>query len=210
MNKILSFLACLAMGNCTLMAAFPDPAFELTEYTVQAKDNTCQNKHLKFAGIPIDGTLQEFGEQMKKKQYKLLYEDKELSIYRGPHAGRKNCLIYVYAHPENGNVYMVGVNFGAQKDWDKLKYRYLQLKSRMTEIFGEPVLCTEVFHTSESPKTKEQKMECVRQDLVEYVSGFRTSNGLISVKMVHSPRVDKETATVMLYYTDRVNCVDKW
>ena len=203
-------VTCLLLSCCTSVTVFAQSqtSDSLTPPITAGSDyQDSREKHLKFAGIPIDGPLEAFGERMKKKRYKLLYEDKELLIFRGPHAGKKDCLIYAYAHPDHGQVYMVGVNFGAQARWDKLKYRYLRLKMKMTEMFGEPVLCTEIFHAPQSPRTDSEKMECVRQDKVEYVSGFRTSNGLISVKIVHSPDVDPQTAAVMLYYTDRVNCV---
>ena len=211
MKKIMLSLACLALGCPSSSAVLNESSHLLITESCLVQPSLAEQskeKHLKFAGIPIDGSLQKFGEQMQKKRYKLLYEDKELLIFRGSHAGKKDCLIYVYAHPDNGVVYMVGVNFGAESRWDKLKYRYLRLKLKMTEMFGEPVLCTEVFHTPESPRTQAEKMDFIREDKVEYVSGFRTSTGLVSVQIVHSPKVDKEKASVMLYYTDRMNCVD--
>ena len=210
MKKIMLLLACLALCCPVTSAVLHDPSLLLdSELSVSPIQPEPKEKHLKFAGIPIDGSLQTFGEQMQKKRFRLLYEDNEILIYRGPHAGKKDCLIYVYAHPENGVVYMVGVNYGAEDKWAKLKYRYMQLKTRMTSMFGEPVLCTEVFHTPESPRTDSQKMNLIREDKLEYVSGFRTSNGLISVQIVHSAKVDKDKASVILYYTDRVNCVDR-
>ena len=168
-----------------------------------------EKKHLKFAGIPIDGSLKDFGAQMTEKKFVLLYEDDDLLIFDGKKAGMKGCLVYAYAHPTSRQTYMVGINIGAEDKWDKLKYNYLRLKAKMTDMFGEPILCTEVFHTTESPRGQQEAMECVRQGKAEFVSGFKTSTGLISVQIVHSPKVNPETASVVLFYTDLINCIDQ-
>ena len=54
-----------------------------------------KSSHLKFKGVPIDGTLKEFTTRMKRKGFKSVGSDDGLEILQGDFAAFKECVIYV-------------------------------------------------------------------------------------------------------------------
>ncbi len=49
------------------------------------------SEHLKFKGVPIDGTLSEYVSKMKQAGFQLIETDDGVAVLEGEFAGYKDC-----------------------------------------------------------------------------------------------------------------------
>ena len=71
---------------------------------------SAQTEHMKFKGIPMEGTLQSFTLKLKAKGYVPLGTEDGVSVLKGEFAGYKNCHIYAVAD-KSGMICRVCVEF---------------------------------------------------------------------------------------------------
>jgi hypothetical protein len=88
-----------------------------------------ESEHMKFMGIPIDGTLDEFKSKLMAKGFEPDLEDKV--VLYGTFAGFDNCIIICYSNKTNNQMYAVVVVFPNTYDWQTLASRYYNLKNRL-------------------------------------------------------------------------------
>ena len=94
-------------------------------------------QHLKFKGIPIDGTPSEFGAKLKNNGFTYARTiDSGLVIYKGSFAGYNNCEVGVKSN--NNLVYEVVVLFPKSYSWNHLNNTYSSLKEMLTTKYGNP------------------------------------------------------------------------
>ena len=93
--------------------------------------------HLKFKGIPIDGTPSEFDAKLKNNGFTYARTiDSGLVIYKGSFAGYNNCEVAVKSN--NNLVYEVVVIFPKSYSWNHLNNTYSSLKEMLTTKYGNP------------------------------------------------------------------------
>lgn len=114
--------------------------------------------HLKFKGVPIDGTLKEFISRMERKgfEHRSSYDSKERLV--GDFAGIKQCTVYVETLDNSDLVSRIIVEFPKQERWEELFDNYKNLKSMLMENM-------ETFHRvsngSKIPISEQMKIVCV-------------------------------------------------
>ena len=89
-------------------------------------------EHLKFKGIPIDGTVSNFVEKLKQKGYTYVTETNGSVILKGAFASTKDCLIFVIAPSNNGSISKIGVEFPSYDTWAPLESKYMSLKNMLS------------------------------------------------------------------------------
>jgi hypothetical protein len=127
MKKLFLVLFCL-FTICTSFAQTPKQA--------------SQNYHLKFKGISIDGSPNEFGAKLKEAGFSYINKYEGVPFYKGNFAGHNNCEVAIKSN--NNLVYEVVVLFPKNYSWNQLYRTYSYLKKILTEKYGEP-LCKEEF-----------------------------------------------------------------
>lgn len=99
---LIAFLFCLCLSSCINFN--PNKSNydggeidEETEIVNASQDDAVIEKstHLKFKGVPIDGTLKEFVSRMKRKGFKSVGFDNGTAVLEGDFAAYKECAIYV-------------------------------------------------------------------------------------------------------------------
>lgn len=99
-------------------------------------NETSIEQHLKFKGIPIDGTPSEFGAKLKANGF--IYDETldGNSWYKGSFAGYNNCDVVVKS--TNNLVHEVVVLFPKDYSWNQLNNTYSSLKKMLTTKYGNP------------------------------------------------------------------------
>lgn len=110
-----------------------------TGLTAQQDKSQSQPKateHLKFMGIPIDGSPTAFANKLKSRGFTL--EDPlspDVIWMTGTFAGVSNSDVFIYKSPSSANVYRVRVTFPAQDSWSQIEIRYNQFKDWLSQKY---------------------------------------------------------------------------
>jgi len=160
-----------------------------------------KSSHLKFKGVPIDGTLKEFTTRMKRKGFKSVDSDDGLEILQGDFAAFKECVIYVSTLDNKDLVSRISVAFPKEETWEYLYGDYKHLKELLTEKYGQPSSVTEKFQERYIDDDND-RMLAVKMDKCKYETRFKTDNGEIVLWIEHESVV---SCFVMLTYKDKVN-----
>lgn len=110
-----------------------------TGLTAQQEKSQSQPKtteHLKFMGIPIDGSPTAFANKLKSKGFTLKDSPSPNVIWMtGTFAGVSNSDIFIYKSPSSANVYRVRVTFPEQDSWSQLEMRYSKFKDWLSQKY---------------------------------------------------------------------------
>ncbi len=159
------------------------------------------NEHLKFKGVPIDGTLREYVSKMESAGFSYIdTHDDGTAILQGDFAGFKGCLISVSTMTNSDIVNTISVIFPKKDDWYSLEENYLHLKKMLTEKYGDPAECVEEFQDYATDNL--QKLQCLKLDKCIYVTIFATPKGDIKLSLGHQRL---KSCFVKLQYWDRIN-----
>lgn len=110
-----------------------------TGLTAQQNKSQSQPKtteHLKFMGIPMDGSPAAFANKLKRRGFTL--EDPlspDVIWMTGTFAGVSNSDVFIYKSPATANVYKIRVTFPAQDSWSQLEIRYNQFKDWLSQKY---------------------------------------------------------------------------
>lgn len=164
------------------------------------------SNHLKFKGVPIDGSLSEFTSKMKAKGFEYIGAQDGMAAFSGEFAGYKQCYISAISSSSTNKVSKVGVIFGLGKDntWSKLYNNYTTLKEMLTQKYGRPAEEIEKFESSFEPTNDNAKLYELELDRCKYVSLWKIENGNIELSIDHL----KSDCVVKLIYTDKANYTD--
>ncbi len=164
--------------------------------------NICsaQTNHMKFKGIPMEGTLQSFTAKLKDKGFTSLGIQDGVSLLTGEFAGYKNCSIYAIAD-NSGMICKASVTFPDMDKWGELEECYNSYKLMLTEKYGDPKKCEESFSYAHTPDDG-QKIRCVKMDSYKYYSLFTTELGEIKLEISHE---GISRCYVRLSYFDNAN-----
>ncbi len=101
---------------------------------IQSQPKTTE--HLKFMGIPIDGSPTAFANKLKSKGFTLKDSPSPNVIWMtGTFAGVSNSDIFIYKSPSSANVYRVRVTFPEQDSWSQLEMRYSKFKDWLSQKY---------------------------------------------------------------------------
>lgn len=110
-----------------------------TGLTAQQNKSQSQPKtteHLKFMGIPIDGSPKSFANQLKSKGFTFDSSSTPDVIWMtGTFAGISDSKILIYKSPSSANVYKVRVVFPGQDSWSQIEIRYNQFKDWLSQKY---------------------------------------------------------------------------
>lgn len=160
--------------------------------------------HLTFKGVPIDGSLDEYVSKMKAAGFSYIGTAGEdgTAVLKGDFAGVKGCMIVVSTLQNSDIVNTINVVFPEKDDWSYLEADYQQLKTMLTEKYGEPSECVEKFDGPSYSETNIDKLFSLRMDKCTYATVYKTAKGDIKLSLEHSGPV---SCFVKLQYWDKIN-----
>ena len=150
-------------------------------------------EHLKFKGVPIDGTLESFTRQLEAKGYTREAYGGDVQVMKGDFAGKSNCMIYIASVKTRDLTYLVLVNFKKQTSWNSLRGDYMQLKNMLNQKYGQPTVEREEFTRSHI-----EGYEMHFLDECQYNTVYQFDEGGIMLSI-------SEEGHVVLGYFDRIN-----
>ena len=150
-------------------------------------------EHLKFKGIPIDGTLESVTQQLEDKGYTRVERGDDLQIMSGDFAGYSNCKIIISTAKNQDLVYVVLVSFEKQTTWRSLYGNYNNLKEMLAKKYGDPSFNIEQFHREITPG-----YEMYYLDECRYSTLYELDHGKILVTI-------SKNSEVLLAYYDQIN-----
>lgn len=159
-----------------------------------------QSNHLKFKGIPIEGTQNSFVQKLKAKGFTYKGMDEGIAILEGEFAGIKKCTILVSRFADKDVVQLVAVVFPERDNWADIMSDYNTYKQFLTEKYGNPE-CSEGFSGRE-PSDDYLKFRRLLDNECQFLSEFSTEGGRIQLSMM---KADYNTASVFLKYIDESN-----
>lgn len=157
--------------------------------------------HLTFKGVPIDGTRKTFVSNMQQKGFTLLGTQEDVTLLSGDFAGYKNCTLGVTTLKNKDVVSTIGVIFPTCKDWASVENNYSNLKSMLSEKYGEPARSVEEFQ-NRTPRDDNDKYYELSMNRCNYASLFEVANGSIELLITHETL---SGAYVLLRYIDKIN-----
>lgn len=159
--------------------------------------------HLKFKGVPIDGTLAEFVSNMKNVGFTHIVTLDENALLTGDFAGFRECTIAVSTLKSLDKVNTIAVKFPERDDWQSLESDYETLKSMLSEKYGGPAECVETFHEdSYTPRSNSNKLYELKINECTWLSKYTLPEGDIHLSLESGYW---KTTFVMLRYFDRQN-----
>lgn len=204
----MAILFCLCLSSCINFNPnkannTEEKVDEETEIVDASQDDVAidSNTHLKFKGIPIDGTLKEFVSRMKRKGFKSIGGENGTAILKGDFAAYKECTIYVSTLDNKDLVSRISVVFPNQETWEYLYGDYMNLKKLLTEKYGAPSSVIEEFQDSYI-RSDTDKMRSVEMGRCKYESRFITEKGEIVLWIEHESVM---SCFVILAYKDKIN-----
>lgn len=156
-----------------------------------------QNEHLKFKGVPIDGTRNEFVQKMKAAGFTYLGIEEDITFLKGDFAGVKGCTVAVTTLKGRDLVSRIAVIFPESDTWQGVESYYQDLKVSLSKKYGEPTDSVETFH-SNYIRDNNDKMYNLRMNNCEYWRSFKTQNGTIKLSI-------EKNGFVLLKYIDKIN-----
>lgn len=155
-----------------------------------------QTDHLKFNGIPIDGTLQTFSSALCQKGFTYVGAEDGVASFQGMVTGHKATVAVIVNAA--GQVYRVGIVYDGMEQWQFIENLYEGLKEMLTTKYGEPTEITETI----PPYCNDDKMFACKMDLMTWETSFTAPQGTIQLKVVS---LFPNQGNVVLIYEDETN-----
>lgn len=155
--------------------------------------------HMKFMGIPMEGTVEQFVSKLKAKGMVYMGTNDGVTLLQGEFAATKSCVIGVTKMEDANKVNMVAVIFPSKETWGSLSEQYYTLKDMLTEKYGEPE-STEQFKRDNLSDF--MKFHGIYDDEATFISEYTCDNGYIQLSM---KKMDTLKCSVFLRYIDNSN-----
>ena len=160
---------------------------------------TAQTNHMKFKGIPMDGTLESFTSKLEAKGFTSIGIQDGISILNGEFASYKDCTIAVMSD-NSGMICKVCVMFPKMDQWKELGKCYDGMKKMLTDKYGSPTKCEEKFFEGYDEEGS-NKVYAIQFDKYKYYSEFSSEEGDIVLEICHNSL----SCFVTLSYLDNIN-----
>ena len=150
--------------------------------------------HLRFDGIPIDGTLQSFVDKMREKGYRQIrkreFAGRDCAMMKGRFASVKVRFSILSVPSKDYLVYSVLAIFHGKKS-SELISKYYRLKDELSKECGYPLRCVE--NSGPSPLFNDSEW------IGQHSAYFRVPEGVILLKII------QEADCVAITYFDSIN-----
>lgn len=206
---LLSLLLPPLLAGCIDFSPKGKPEGEKVD-VVADNEEMASNEHLKFKGVPIDGTLETFVGRMSRSGFAKVETgilgfpqttEKGRAVLEGDFAGFKKCRVYVHTLTGQDLVSRITVHFPDQNQWQHLYGDYKLLKELLTEKYGRPASCVEKFESSYGPSDDNDRMYEVRMNRCKYITKYKTAKGEIVLSICN----DGIVPFASLIYYDKIN-----
>lgn len=138
-------------------------------------------EHLKFKGIPITGSKENFVKELKKQGFKSLYAEDEL--LEGVFAQR-DCYILINTTPITKQAFQIVVLFDDFNNWNEIKNKYDELEKQLYLKYKvSPQSEKEFLYPYEEGDGYE--MTAIRKRKINYFSIFKLENGGIQLQITN-------------------------
>ena len=151
------------------------------------------DEHLKFKGVPIDGTLESVTQNLEMQGFTRGDLLENVQILHGVFAGYNNCEIYVKSINGKDLVHTIAVCFETRHSWKQLFHDYMNIKDLLVQKYGDPDEVIEQFN-----KSYPDEMKIIHLDECRYISIFNLDFGQIILNLTQS-------GFICLMYCDRKN-----
>ena len=166
--------------------------------------------HLKFKGVPIDGTLAAYTRAMEAAGFRKIGSRSGVSILQGYFAGFKNCKVNVSTLSNHDLVCTIEVHLPRRWSWGDIYADYSSLKSMLTKKYGKPTANEEYFQDMYGDDDF-TRFYCLKFDSCIYYATFTAPNGTITVRMDHGgEEYNYDDCYVSLTYSDKSNSNLVW
>ena len=156
-------------------------------------------EHFTFKGIPIDGTLAEFGQKLTSTGLVITQKADEVIEFKGNFGGTDDCKIVAFSTPKTQQVYSLMVIFPEVDTWYSLKSDYKEYKTMLTTKYGKAKTTVERF-SDPYYEGDGYEIQALRLSKASYASFFHTDNGEVTVALSYM-----NGAHLVLVYTDKHN-----
>ena len=162
--------------------------------------SSAQTTHMKFKGIPMEGTLNSFVQKLKDKGFTYLGHQDGMALLKGEFAATKGCTVGVARFSDRDQVNLVAVIFPEEETWNGITKSYYGLKDMLTEKYGNPESIEEF--SDREPSDDFLKFHALLRDECNFISEFACEGGKIQLTM---KKQDYNSAAVILRYIDKAN-----
>lgn len=182
------------------------------------QDKQEESKHMLFKGVPIDGTLQEFVQEMESIGFSLEEEEQGAALLKGDFAGSKGVMVTVWALQPRDlvNTIIVGFPPSERNSWEAFFRDYATLKAELVKKYGKPTFC------KEEERAKELGIENIDSlyypnphdfmqsglSTKDFVTQFETDKGVVRLFFHNASSngmVFASDTYVALQYWDKIN-----
>jgi len=158
-------------------------------------------EHMKFMGIPIDGTPAQFGQKLvTQKGMKEVVAEK---VYSGKFFAQ-DCIISLYA-PHNC-LCSVNVYFPESSSWSNILTLYDALKRHLTAKYDIPSKVEEYFDNKNVNDDYSKFIE-LKNDRCHYSTSWQAPVGAIRLNMINFQLSSGSNPRVCLSYHDYINSI---
>ena len=161
------------------------------------------NEHLKFMGIPINGTLESFTQKLVAKGLKREHAWDNALLLKGTFAGKSGSGVCVMRVPSRNIVYKVVVCLPSKDTWEWLENDYKEFKEMLTTKYGEPYKCSESFKEGTYVGSDYLKISALKGGECEYYSAWGSTEGMILLEIFNAD--GSSNCCVRLNYIDLIN-----
>ena len=161
------------------------------------------NEHLKFMGIPINGTLESFTQKLVAKKIKSIQAAEGVGLFNGAFAGKNDCNIFVATVPNRNIVSKVVVCLPSKDTWEWLENDYKQFKQMLTSKYGEPLQHSETFKAGAFTSSDYLKISALKEGKCDYHSSWGLNEGFIILEIFNAD--GSPDCCVRLSYYDAIN-----
>ena len=161
------------------------------------------NEHLKFMGIPINGTLESFTQKLVAKGIKREHAWDNALLLKGTFAGKSGSGVCVMRVPSRNIVYKVVVCLPSKDTWEWLENDYKEFKEMLTTKYGEPYKCSESFKEGTYVGSDYLKISALKGGECEYYSAWGSTEGMILLEIFNAD--GSSDSCVRLTYIDLIN-----
>ena len=157
--------------------------------------------HMKFMGIPMEGSVQQFVSKLKAKGLTYMTTSDGISLLKGEFATVKDCIVGVTKMVDADKVNMVVVMFPGKENWGTLSKDYYNLKEMLAEKYGEPQ-SIENFGKNEEYLNDLIKFHKILDSEATFMSEYTCNNGRVQLSMAKN---DFSKCSLIIRYIDEAN-----
>lgn len=170
----------------------------MVSFVAFAQDGSSQ--HMKFKGIPIEGSMTEFCRKLKTKGFTSTGRENNTSFFTGDFIGRE-ATVGVIATEDGKNVFAVTIWFYPSGEWNVLVNAYDYCKDLYTRKYGNPSV-SEERNPSRSDVNTALMLE-LEEGTVAYFSTWEVDGGDIQLSIEKSSGMFEGMVTIR--YRDSQN-----